>query len=251
MGPQPQQTVHTRCAIPSTLRLGHGQFIGTPGRTHSAAGFSFVEIVHTSTFCIPSHTHDDAHFVLILEGDYVTEARNRGTETAQPKLIFNPPGTSHRDHFRSDTGRFFAISLLPDLFSRLPVTQSPIDHPVAFGNGDEATLATRIFAELRHSDALSHLVIEGLGLELLAHTARKTRQKRRKAHPPWFDRAIELMRESRSIPITVRDVAAEIGVHPYHLTRVTRAVLGKSPGEVLRGHRIHEAVQLLTKTRGE
>ena len=227
------------------MRLKHGQFIGDAGRTDRAAGFSFAEIAHTPAVRVPSHTHDDAHFVLILNGDYVTEARGIGRTGNSPALIFNPPGTTHRDRFRSEIGRFFTISVLPDQFARLSEVQSFTEQPIAFGAGETTTLATRIVREVRHADAFSGLVLEGLGLELLAQMARGARDLRRCSPPGWLGRALDMMRARRCSPLTVREVAAEVGVHPYHLTRVTRAFLGRTPGELLRDYRLEEAVHLL------
>jgi AraC family transcriptional regulator len=232
----------------ATLRLKHGQFIGDVSRSARAAGFSFVEIAHTSAIRVPPHTHEDAHFVLVLTGDYSTHARGIGRVCNSPALIFYPPGTTHHDQFRSDVGRFFAISVLPACLSRLSDARAAIEHPVAIKCGEALTLATKMFQECCDIDALSGVVLEGLGLELLAHTARGVKSSCLRSPPAWLKRAMELMRERCSTRLTVREVAAEVGVHPYHLARVTRALLGRSPGEILREFRIQEALGLLTRS---
>jgi AraC family transcriptional regulator len=229
----------------AALHLKSGQFLGDSCRTARAAGFSFAEIAHTSSVHVPSHTHDDAHFVLVLSGDYSTRARAVGPERGSCALIFNPPGTTHRDTFRSRTGRFFTISVLPEHLARLSEVSGCVDHPVALGPGAAATLATRMFREFRNIDALSGFVLEGLSLELLGHMARDVRDAGRGRPPAWFKRALELLRETDDAGLTVRDVAAQVGVHPYHLTRVTRAFAGRSPGELIRDARIQRSQEML------
>ena len=45
---------------------------------------------------LPVHTHTDAHFALITSGGYVSSAT--GEAHPHTTLIYNPPGTKHRDH---------------------------------------------------------------------------------------------------------------------------------------------------------
>jgi AraC family transcriptional regulator len=234
--------------VTPVLRLEHGEFIGHACGSAHARGFSFGEVTHTSTVRVPLHTHDDAHFVFILKGEYSTCARQVDSRRDSPTIIFNPPGTTHRDAFRSDVGRFFTVSVLPEQFRRLSDAGASVAYPVTLGSREVARLASSIVREFHHMDALSGVVLEGLGLELLAHTARSTEEKRRKHAPMWLLRAVELMRDRCSTPIAVREVAAEVGVHPYHLARTARSFFGKSPGELLREYRVDKALGLLTDT---
>lgn len=50
------------------------------------------------------------HLVLLLAGQYVSDAAGMPAVCAEPAVIFNPPGTEHRDRFRSLDGLF----LLPE-----------------------------------------------------------------------------------------------------------------------------------------
>ena len=62
---------------------------------------------------VHTHTHDDAHFLLLLGGTYLSSARGMPAVCVGPTLILNPPGTTHRDCFQGDGdgGRFFTVSL--------------------------------------------------------------------------------------------------------------------------------------------
>jgi AraC family transcriptional regulator len=76
---------------------------------------------------LPVHTHTDAHFVLVTSGDYVSSAT--GDAHPHTSLIYNPPGTTHRDHFWQGTGSFFTVSLSISQLAGLLDTARPL--PVA------------------------------------------------------------------------------------------------------------------------
>jgi AraC family transcriptional regulator len=235
--------------MPAIHRLQLGEFFGEQVQTFRANPFVFTEYRHTDQVDVPLHTHQYAHFALIVDGDYLTSARaaaRPGAGAAQ--LIFNPPGTTHRDRFRSPYGHCFAASVVADQWQRLSTEGSPLTDAIAFGASNVSVIAWRMFREFCNRDAVTPLVLEGLGLELLAYTARQGRSASRGKAPQWFQRAYELMRDRCCESITVREIAATVGVHPYHLARVTRTVTGRSPGELLREYRVQRAASLLSGT---
>ncbi|MBK9655546.1 MAG: hypothetical protein IPO66_08740 [Rhodanobacteraceae bacterium] len=59
---------------------------------------------------VQTHTHDDAHLLLLLGGDYVSSAQGMPDVCRSATLVLNPPGTQHRDRFRGLAGRFFTLS---------------------------------------------------------------------------------------------------------------------------------------------
>ena len=211
------------------MRLQLGEFIGERAQTLHASPFVFTEMRHSGTD-VPLHTHEDAHFVLIVDGDYVTSARPvTSTDTAAARLIFNPPGTTHRDRFRSARGRCFTTSIVADQWQRLSLENGALTEAISFGPSNVTVIASRMFREFCHPDCVTPLVLEGLGLELLGYTARQASPVRHRKRPQWFRQAHELMQDRCCEPITVREIAATVGVHPYHLARVTRSVTRQSP----------------------
>ena len=229
------------------LRLANGQFIGQSLRERQVGGLLYAEVSHTRSVGIPRHSHDTAHFVLILEGHYHTGAVVHGRTRTAPRLIFNPPGTTHEDRFVSERGRFFTMSIAPELLRRLDTRRIAIEQPVAFGTDSLSLLALKIATEFREADALSHVVLEGLGLELLGRTLRRARGGA-KQQPPWLARAVEMMREHCCTDESVANIALAVGVHPFHLARTMRRFLGQSPGELMREWRVQKAASLLTRS---
>lgn len=56
------------------------------------------------------HSHDEAHFVLVLSGGYMSSAVGTLLVSNTPVLIYNPLGTTHEGRFHGGRGSFVAIS---------------------------------------------------------------------------------------------------------------------------------------------
>lgn len=228
------------------MRLAHGEFLGKLAHSCASDSFSFSELLHTSRVAVPTHTHEDAHFLFVLGGDYFTSARALMPAAGGPRLIFNPAGTTHRDRFQSASGHFLTASVLPGKQSAVYPTENALTQPVAFGSSWLTGIALRMYEEFHRADALSALVLEGLCLELYAFAARDAQPAGRGRAPGWFARALELIQDRCCEPLTIREIAHEVGVHPYHLARVSRRYTGKTPGDVLRDCRMQKAARLLS-----
>jgi AraC family transcriptional regulator len=102
----------------------------------------------------------------------------------------------------------------------------------------------RLYREHKQVDACSMLTIEGLVLEMLAIVGRMKEIKERHG-PPWLARAIELVNEEFRNNLKIQDIASEIGVHPFHLSRVFRRVHRQSVGEYVQKLRVNYACKQL------
>jgi AraC family transcriptional regulator len=99
------------------LVLSHNMFFGDLQLSRAMDGVTLSHhIANSPPAKIPTHTHSDAHFVLVTSGDYVSSAT--GDTHPGTTLIYNPPGTTHRDHFWQGTGSFFTLSLSGTLMAQ-------------------------------------------------------------------------------------------------------------------------------------
>ncbi len=185
---------------------------------------------------VASHIHEEAHFVLVLDGGYMSSAVGAPFVSNTPLLVFNPAGTAHRDRFHEGRGRFFAISGGTDQ----GVARAVLD-PWALWR---ARAAAHDFA----SGKVTALRLESCALDLIAcvrpprgddEPVRGTRP------PPWLKSVFEMSFASDEKNLSASDLAELAGVHPVHLARVYRRWLQCSPGEYLRGRRLERAAALL------
>ena len=225
-------------------RLPWATFFGDADREVGTPSFQFADrVALVPDREVPEHTHADAHFVFVVRGTYVTEARNRPGECGAATLIFNPAGTTHRDRFRSERGRFFAISVASGVAKHIETK-----HQASVSFGPEiVALAREAHAEFQRPADLSPLILEGLGLELAGRAARWVVD--RDAHAPrWLLEVRDSIHDRCTTRLTIRELAAEAKVHPIHLARAFRRHFASSPGQYLRRCRIDKARELLARS---
>lgn len=230
---------------PSPQILGPGAFFGTARRDLQTPSFVFSEMsADFSREGVPRHTHVSAHFVLVLKGVYITAAQPNEGLCGPSTLIFNPSGTTHKDRFQSQGGRFLTISVSTEVSAE---AEGTIHYPVAFTSGKMARTARKAYLEFQDLNHFSELVMEGLGLELIGKLGLARTHSDRTA-PRWLRKAQELIRDCCTQRVTVRDIAREADVHPIHLARTFRQYFGNSPGEYLRRCRMERVQHLLASS---
>ncbi|MDQ0463280.1 AraC family transcriptional regulator [Caulobacter ginsengisoli] len=218
---------------------GGGAFIGQAVARAEAGGFELGHWLSPRTTAVEPHGHEEGHFIFITAGDFVTEA---GAGEDGPLLIFNPPGTFHRDHFRAG-GAFFSVKVPPEA-QAAAAELSPPRSPTRLGQLAAVAAMERLIRETHAWDGDAALSAEAACLELLAGAGRGGLTERRP--PRWLAQAADLLRDGAG---GVAAVAALIGVHPIHLARTFRAFHRCTPGEYLRACRLRRAAGLLCRTR--
>lgn len=220
-----------------TLIRRRDEFWGTGGPHIEAGSFS----VHYLSANPPEdeverHTHEQAHFILVLAGAYKSSAKDAPVISKVPLLVYNPPGTTHRDRFLGGRGSFLAVSggdLSQEGWARA------LHDPFAIWTA-------RQMAQDYRRDGRFALRMEGRAFQLIAAAENSgLGEKRRMGKPRWLATAFQMLFEESPGSITIKSVAAAAGVHPVHLARVFRHHLGCSPGEFLRGRRLERAAAVL------
>ena len=160
-------------------------------------------------------------------------------------MIYNPPGTTHRDHFQHGRGSFFAISLNPNHFAAaLPGMSVPAAALHLTAPASHA-IAMRMAGSCAHP--AEGLLLQALSLELLGSMGRNSRPEPKSA-PMWLSSALELLHDRYDENLTIADIAGSVGIHPIHLARTFRRYLHSTPAEFSRWRRLEKAVHLLART---
>jgi AraC family transcriptional regulator len=223
------------------VRLGHGDFFGLTETRREVAGFSVVIAAADPDVAVQRHTHEDAHFILLLDGHYISAARDAAHLHAEPALLYNPPGTTHRDTFADRRGRFLGVSVSHARFTEATDVARPSQEAIRLWAPSALDVVHRLARTLPHDE----LAIEALCLELLATFVRDKLD----THPPgWLIRACDSLHDRVCEPLTVRDIAADAGVHPIYLARQFRRFFGCSPADYVRRRRIERAALLVRTT---
>ena len=234
--------------MPAADRLLRGQYFGHREHHREVGGLALSLLEPTVPEReVERHEHEGAHFILVLEGLYVSTAHGAPEVAAAPFLVYNPPGTVHRDRFRSERGRFFALAVDTATLDLAAQVGHLPSEPRAVGPRGLA-LARRLARESRRLG--DDFAVEAHTLELLTTLDREGRGApgSSRSSPAWLLRARDLLRDEASTPRGVRDVAARVGVHPVHLAREFRRHFDQSPADYLRYCRVERAVALLSQT---
>jgi AraC family transcriptional regulator len=228
------------------LRLEPGNFFGAARLSCRTPGG--YEISHRIAEGPPEsvvmHTHADAHFILVSGGRYVSTAAGRPDPNCRI-LIYNPPGTTHRDHFDGGRGSFFSISLDPGR-GAWPLDGNPaVDGPLHLTDPRQHVLASGIAGACAcRATALS---ADSLCFELVASLERSP-EPLPAAPPRWLHTALELLHDRYREELSTATVAAAVGVHPVYLARTFRRYFGCTPGAFARFRRLERAAALLAAT---
>jgi AraC family transcriptional regulator len=229
------------------FKLSHGNFIGKFCRKVKFREFSFSEVLDCFDEEVQLHTHEDAHFLLIVEGVYITSARNIADFCSTSALIFNPAGTTHRDRFQTRGGRFFTVSIEPETLTRLQDGINLTPHSIGFSDGEVSWLGSRLYKELQTMDGASPLIMEGMALELLGHTMRR-QTGLSKLPSRSLQLAYQLINDRFTESLTVGEIAQIVGVHPVYLVRAFRKHYRTTIGEYQRRLRIEFACRQISAT---
>jgi AraC family transcriptional regulator len=190
---------------------------------------------------LPWHEHPHACVCVLLVGSMVEATRAATDDHAAGSLIYKPPALRHRNAFRTET---HVLSL--ELHAVRPGMP---DHPVALRSPRVRILAARIASELSSgvADVASSLLVDGLGLELIAEVPNSVARPSRGA-PLWLDAVRERLTAEFRTPGTIAAYAAAAGVHPTYLTRQFKAHFGESIGQCVRRLRLDFASRELSRT---
>lgn len=226
-------------------RLPCGHFLGDILRSRAVAGLILTETRHAPGLRLPHHCHDNAYICFVRQGTYREEYGCQERQCGPLTLAFHPPGERHREEVAQAEVRSFNIEMEPWWLRRVQEAAPVVVKPVAFQGGPATHLAARLYREFQRMDAVAPLAIEGLMYELLAEAVRAVPRTDAHAPPRWLLQAKELLHTRCSEPLTVAEVAAEVGVHPVYLAERFRREYHSSVSDYLRQLRLAAATRLL------
>lgn len=231
--------------------LPFGRFYGQADVRHCAPGLELSLMRADPHRVVERHSHEEAHFVLVLDGLYVSSAQGAPPVSAGTSLIFNPAGTTHRDRFaarrRVVDGKFLTISLSADIMREAGANARLPQHATVIDSAEALTTALELARACAMGGGDAPFAQHALSLELLLRTARDVAPDHRDP-PAWLQVAREQLDDSLGQPCSITEVARVAGVHPVHLSRVFRAYVGHTPADYLRQRRLEQSRVLMQCT---
>src|SRR5262249_43578911 len=167
-----------------------------------------------------------------------------GSETRECRsstLLYHPPEELHAEHFHDAGGRSFIIEMATDWLTEVRQHLIVANNSADFHGGVFELLARKLYREFSHLDGAAPLIIEGLMMEMLGETARRSATKERHNSPRWLQQAGELLHARFTENLTLADIAHNVGVHPVHLAQTFHKTYQCTVGDYVRNLRIEYA----------
>lgn len=245
---------------------------GLYGEGHAPVAPEFLHIEDIPSrsalydWVIAPHTHQGI-FQLLMVTDGHARVRLDGVETDLdgPALVCVPSSCVHA--FRFDTGtQGWVLSVATDLFRdpRLMSVDARLFHSAATGcvvrlsdRGEDAQRLQWLLADIAKRMSIQHGDIPEIVVSLLAVCLGVVESCHvvPKEEGAAVDRRVQLVRAFESMVdghfrehLSVADYAVALSITPVTLTRACRAILGRSPGDVVLDRVLLEAMRYLRHT---
>ena len=225
--------------------LQTGKFYGKTQRRFDLGGVVLTEVSHACGRKLPCHTHESAYFGLLLAGSYAEKCAQRAAEYAPFTMGFHPPSLTHSDEVGSCGSRMFCVELRDAyLLQTRPFLTAPQFVPDLCAS-DVTWLGLRLYRSFA-SETLGALELEELCGDMLERVS-GSKLSEEMARPAWLNRALELLHESFRESLTLGEIAARVGVHPIHLSRVFRKKYGCTMGDYVNRLRVQFACSEMSR----
>lgn len=227
------------------MRLAAGKYYGTNSNEIRSDGFLFTERRYSPTAMLPAHSHERAHFCLVLNGIYRERIGSAEFVRTPSSLMYYPEEITHSEKHELD-GRHFLIEVDPASVRRMNQIGARLGEFVSPQNELTLGVAAKMCREFSAPDEFTSVVLESLSFELLAATARVSSGREHSRRPRWFDVAIECLHADITSPPGLEGLAEVCGVHPTQVARAFQRFQRCTPGEYVRALRVRKACELLT-----
>jgi AraC-like DNA-binding protein len=224
--------------------LSAGQFHGTILGAGTTAGLRLTEAALGPWRRLPPHSHELAFFCLLLEGGYREDYGSRTVSYRPFTVAYHPPAETHRTEMFGSGARVFNIEVSPEWLTAAGTEPPPV---ADIAGGDLTWLATHLFREYRDlPGAAAPVAAEALILEMLA-LAGGCATRAGSGRPRWLSRAVDYVESEFRRSLRIGEIAAEVGTHPAHLSRVFRRHVGVPIGEYVHRLRVRYASEQLRR----
>ena len=197
-----------------------------------ASGLRTWELVLPGGFRGPQHEHELPFFCVLIDGWMESFYRRSSIAYHRFLNVFHPSGTVHSGQAARDGAIVLTLEMTSVWKPRLEEIGALPRAPAPVSADDGAWIARRLLSELRDPQPCSHLVLEGLTLELLAAAARAPLGGG--AAPPWLAGVLDRLHDELDRPVTLCQLATELGIPAARLSALFRRHTGRTLGDYRR-----------------
>ena len=195
----------------------------------------------------PPHSHLRPFLAFVTAGGYREHWGSGELDLGPAGVASHPGGVTHADEILVPETRVLVVEAQSDFGASLDDREAGVrsgdrSAPFTLGPAAAGRLAV-LLAETRGDRPVEPLAAESMAAEAFAEAY----IPRRDRGPSWVRRVTELLSDTFDRPLTLREVAGEVGVHPVYLSRAYRAATGIGLAEARRRARVRRAIAALTQ----
>jgi AraC family transcriptional regulator len=224
-----------------------GQYYGEVCRTHHVADLIFSETRYRAGVTVPWHAHASPLLCLVVRGGFEERSSGRRRSLGAGAVLFHPDAEPHAHCFEAAHTRCFTVQLGPSWRATAAASgELRLGGPRDQSRGRLASLVRQLYDEFAQGADASALGLEGLLLAVIGELTRRTPISVR-GRAAWVCRARDLVEASLPGALRLTELAAELGVHPAHLSRTFRHAFGASLSHYVLRRRVELACAALAR----
>src|SRR5437868_5809895 len=216
-------------------------FSGTVAARQDCGPVTLVHLVHREARKMPSHEHAHAYCTLLIDGAYREWTLRREVESRAYSAVIHPAGFSHQDEVGPTGARFFIVEIADALLEPLPGRKRALEfHEVSLKS--VCRMVKLRFASA--AQALAPMEAELAAAEIVADSVAYS-EIIDSRNPAWLRRCIEMIEDEDVSKLRLHLIAAELGLHPVHISRTFRRRLGCGMVEYFALARLRQAARAM------
>lgn len=226
--------------------MAAGTFFGATRVQLRSGDFTVSAVTHASARSVPMHAHAHAFFSMLIAGHYREWFGQEHWDARPLSMVLRPGQAEHRDEIGPDGALFLCVDIAPSYWSSLADSGIQLQRR-AFDDRPMPSVALRLLRELCDKRSGWRAVAESMVNELVTEYVADSRRVT-KNNPPWLRRAVDRLHGDPADQ-SLSAVAADLDLHPVHVSRVFKRHFGMSVSQYLRELRLQRTARGLLESR--
>ena len=206
--------------------------------------FVFVDHDYPELAERASHSHPWLHLTMVRQGYYRRKLGGRSADYKAGTLTFLQTNDSHMDSYAPGS-KCLHVVIPCEVERRLTCDFGTQGAAAEIPPSLSASFSIALQREFKYPDPDSPLIVEALLFDLVSRHLDVIRE-RSYARPRWLGLLLEYLDDTFEQEWSLKNMAAEMGVHPVYLCRTFSEHFDCTLGQYIRKHRLLRGWQLLT-----
>ncbi|HET9056470.1 MAG TPA: helix-turn-helix transcriptional regulator [Chitinophagaceae bacterium] len=222
--------------------LENGNYFGEILSKRGVDKLILSETFYNPNSVIPKHCHKNLYFCSVLGGEYLENSHKKETLCFKGDIIIHPKFYEHSNIFNEKGGVCFNIEFTNIFQDEMQGVEINCYNIFKKETQPLSVIINKVYNEYKNYDEFSNIIIEGLMFEALGLSARVMQ---RSHSDYWFNKAKEMILDSKDVRISLSSIAAELNISSSHLAREFKMASSITIGEYIRNTRIQKICKKL------